>query len=236
MEGEQNEEHLQQDRRRQQIRRENMNEEQHVQYQKQQRHLSQQKRENMNEEQHVQVKLAAPPGREPYCFRIPGQTNHTTMTNLHPANDQLQYGQLYIIDADEALQHRMDAPQNSECSSVTMRKISTVNFQDLHTVGEILPKFKASCLRYSLLANDDTLSDALTVACYVCCLSDALTVACYVCCLSDALTVAYALTVACYVCCLSDALTVACYVCCPVHVYEPCKCSSPVDHSQEIHD
>ncbi|XP_014768871.1 uncharacterized protein LOC106868220 [Octopus bimaculoides] len=49
------------------------------------------------------VKLAASPGRGPYCFRIRGQTYHTT-TNLHPANDQPQYGQLYIIDADEALQ------------------------------------------------------------------------------------------------------------------------------------
>lgn len=59
---------------------------------------------------------------------LQGQAYHTT-TTLHPSNDQPTCGQLCIIDADEALQHRMDAPQNSLCSPVTMRKISDINHQ-----------------------------------------------------------------------------------------------------------
>ncbi|CAE1285703.1 unnamed protein product [Acanthosepion pharaonis] len=42
-----------------------------------------------------------------------------------------------------------------------------VSFQNLRTVGEILPTFKTSCLRYGLLSNHDTLEHALleTAAC-----------------------------------------------------------------------
>lgn len=69
--------------------------------------------------------MAAPPGKGLYCFRIQGQTYYMT-TTMHPPNDQPKYGQLYIIDADGALQQRMDVPQHSVRFHVTMRKINVV--------------------------------------------------------------------------------------------------------------
>ena len=71
------------------------------------------------------VKLALPHGRGPYCFRIQGQTYHNT-TPLYPTVNPPQYGQLYIIDANEALQHRMEAPRNNNCSLQTMTIINDV--------------------------------------------------------------------------------------------------------------
>lgn len=41
---------------------------------------------------------------------------------------------------------------------------SGVSFQNLLTVGEIVLTFKATCLRYSLLPNDDTLENPLLEA------------------------------------------------------------------------
>jgi hypothetical protein len=71
------------------------------------------------------VKLSLPPGRGPYCFRIQGQTYHKT-TTLHPENSRPQYGQLYIIDANESLQHRMQAPQNRDCSPRIMTVLNDI--------------------------------------------------------------------------------------------------------------
>ncbi|KAF2350022.1 hypothetical protein FHG87_019223 [Trinorchestia longiramus] len=45
------------------------------------------------------VKLCVPPGRGLNCFRIQGQTYHTT-TYLYPGDGQPQYGQLYIVEAN----------------------------------------------------------------------------------------------------------------------------------------
>uniref|UniRef100_A0A0L8HU10 Helitron helicase-like domain-containing protein n=1 Tax=Octopus bimaculoides TaxID=37653 RepID=A0A0L8HU10_OCTBM len=92
-----------------------------------------------------------------------------------------------------------------DCASVEVRDNPAadhaVTFQDLRTVGEILPTYKAAFLRHGLLSNDDTLEYTLLE--------------------TDACRMPLQLRV---------------MFCCPVHVYEPCKCSSLVNHSQRIHD
>lgn len=51
----------------------------------------------------------------PYCFRIHGQIYHTT-SHLHPQEGQIRkYAQLYVIEAEEALQKRMELPPNQQC-------------------------------------------------------------------------------------------------------------------------
>ena len=80
------------------------------------------------------VKLAVPVGRGPYCFRVQGQTYHMT-TTLHPQNERPQYGQLYIIDANEALQYRMEAPANQQCSARIMNLLNNVMNQCNPYVG-----------------------------------------------------------------------------------------------------
>jgi hypothetical protein len=64
--------------------------------------------------------IAAPPGNGPYCFRIHGQIYHRTGT-LHPDGDEERiYSQIYILDADEALQCRTSHPENTQCDSNLM--------------------------------------------------------------------------------------------------------------------
>lgn len=51
----------------------------------------------------------------PYCFRIHGQIYHTT-SHLHPQQGETRkFAQLYVIEAEEALQKRMELPPNRQC-------------------------------------------------------------------------------------------------------------------------
>ena len=71
------------------------------------------------------AQIAPPPGRGPYCFRIHGQVYHRT-SPLHPVmGNKPKYAQLYILDAEEALNQRMDMLENSGCEQRLM-----------HTLGE----------------------------------------------------------------------------------------------------
>ena len=70
--------------------------------------------------------ISQPVGRGPYCFRIHGQTYHH-VSSLHPVNnDGRKYGQLYIIDAQDAVQAGSAAPENSKCLRSNMEAISNV--------------------------------------------------------------------------------------------------------------
>ena len=50
----------------------------------------------------------------PQFFKIHGQTYHNVY-NVHPNNDERKYGQLYVIDTEEATQIRMLNTANSKC-------------------------------------------------------------------------------------------------------------------------
>ena len=66
------------------------------------------------------------PGRGPYCFCLHGQTYHH-VSSFHPGdNDARKYGQLYIIDAQEAVQARLVSPENSNCLQANVEVISNV--------------------------------------------------------------------------------------------------------------
>ena len=44
----------------------------------------------------------------PYCFKIQGQIYYQINTSLYPeSNERPSYGQLFIVDANEAIEHRM---------------------------------------------------------------------------------------------------------------------------------
>ena len=66
------------------------------------------------------------PGRGPYCFCLHGQTCHY-VSSLHPGdNDARKYWQLYIIDAQEAVQAILVSPENSNCLQAIVEVISNV--------------------------------------------------------------------------------------------------------------
>jgi len=70
--------------------------------------------------------ISLPPGRGPYCFRLHGQTYHH-VSSLHPGdNDAGKYGQLYIIDGQEAVQARFVAPENGNCLQSNLEAISNL--------------------------------------------------------------------------------------------------------------
>ena len=69
------------------------------------------------------ARIVQPPGRGPYVFRIHGQIYHRS-GNLHPAaGEQPSYGQLYILEGNEAVQQRMEHAENQPCQPVMMQEL-----------------------------------------------------------------------------------------------------------------
>ena len=70
--------------------------------------------------------LVEPPGHGPYCFRIHGQLYHRT-GHLYAAQGETPvYGQLYIIEGDQAVQHRLEHIENVHCSPEVMHTLQQV--------------------------------------------------------------------------------------------------------------
>lgn len=70
--------------------------------------------------------MVNPPGRGPYCYRIHGQVYHR-IGPLHPQQgDARQFGQIYILDTDEATRQRVGHAQNSSCDPGLMRDLSAL--------------------------------------------------------------------------------------------------------------
>lgn len=61
-----------------------------------------------------------------YCFKVQGQIYHYA-SPLHPnlASDY-QFAQLYILDAEQALNQRMSIAANISCHSQTMHLLATL--------------------------------------------------------------------------------------------------------------
>ena len=69
------------------------------------------------------AQIVQPTGRGPYVFRIHGQIYHRSGT-LHPATGvQPSYGQLYMLEGNEAVQQRMDHAENHPCQPETMQAL-----------------------------------------------------------------------------------------------------------------
>ena len=74
--------------------------------------------------------IAPPPGRGPPCFRLCGQIVHRSGT-LHPEHGfPPSYSQLYIYDGENALNQRMNRPENRNCHPDVMRTIQNVMHRD----------------------------------------------------------------------------------------------------------
>ena len=74
--------------------------------------------------------IAPPPGWGPPCFRLCGQVVHRSGT-LHPEHGfPLSYSQLYIYDGVNALNQRMNRPENRNCHPDVMRTIQNVMHRD----------------------------------------------------------------------------------------------------------
>ena len=66
------------------------------------------------------------PGRGTFCFRIHGQIYHSTDT-LHPSDGHTpQYGQLYIIEGEQAVTTRMIPQANKQCRTDVMQSVLRV--------------------------------------------------------------------------------------------------------------
>ncbi|XP_029154989.1 uncharacterized protein LOC114928055, partial [Nylanderia fulva] len=53
----------------------------------------------------------------PYCLKIHGQYHHLTSTAMRPADGQApRFAQLYFLDTEEAINHRMNKKANQECN------------------------------------------------------------------------------------------------------------------------
>jgi hypothetical protein len=65
-------------------------------------------------------------GRGPYTFRLHGQVYHKVGT-LHPTEGQLpRYGQLYIIEGDQAIEHRLADRRNQNCRREVLTLLTVV--------------------------------------------------------------------------------------------------------------
>ena len=72
------------------------------------------------------AKTATPPGRGPYTFRLHGQIYHRAGC-LHPPDTAApSYSQLYIIEANHAIQARLQHAQNQHCRQDVMTILTTV--------------------------------------------------------------------------------------------------------------
>ena len=70
--------------------------------------------------------ISIPPGRGPFTFRIHGQVYHQIGPLMPEPGREHAYGQLYILDSDEALQRRMARPSNTECRPRLMQFLEGV--------------------------------------------------------------------------------------------------------------
>ncbi|KHJ98354.1 hypothetical protein OESDEN_01671 [Oesophagostomum dentatum] len=70
------------------------------------------------------AQLDIPRGHGPYCFRIHGQIYHFVGPLTPEEGTRPQFGQLYILDTDDAAIERIGNPANQECNPVVMRRLS----------------------------------------------------------------------------------------------------------------
>ncbi|KMQ88100.1 hypothetical protein RF55_12473 [Lasius niger] len=61
----------------------------------------------------------------PYCLKIHGQYHHLTSTAMRPADGQVsRFAQLYFLDTEEAVNHRMNNEANKGCDPALMKDLS----------------------------------------------------------------------------------------------------------------
>ncbi|XP_029175125.1 uncharacterized protein LOC114943640 [Nylanderia fulva] len=66
----------------------------------------------------------------PYCLKIHGQYHHLTSTAMRPADGQApRFAQLYFLDTEEAVNHRMNKKANQECDFEIMKNLSSFMVQ-----------------------------------------------------------------------------------------------------------
>ncbi|XP_014674663.1 PREDICTED: uncharacterized protein LOC106814819 [Priapulus caudatus] len=70
--------------------------------------------------------IVTPPGRGPYAFRLHGQVYHRSGSLHPPQGTTPSFSQLYILDAGQALQARMQQPANQQCLPDVMSLLQRV--------------------------------------------------------------------------------------------------------------
>ena len=78
----------------------------------------------------VQVNAVNVPGRGPFCFKIHGQVYHVAGSLIPPQGHAPMYAGLFIIDTDEALQHRLNHEANQQCDLNLMTTLQTILERD----------------------------------------------------------------------------------------------------------
>ena len=84
-------------------------------------------------------------GHGTYCFRIHGQTYHCTNTLYPNDGEELQYGQLYIIEGNQAVNRRMNLLLNISCTNDVMQIIQNV----MDDSSPYAVAYKSTCTKLS---------------------------------------------------------------------------------------
>ena len=84
-------------------------------------------------------------GHGTYCFRIHGQTYHCTNTLYPNDGEELQYGQLYIIEGNQAVNRRMNLLLNISCTTDVMQIIQNV----MDESSPYAVPYKSTCTKLS---------------------------------------------------------------------------------------
>lgn len=74
----------------------------------------------------VQVKDVAIPGRGPFCFKIHGQVYHQAGSLQPQEGHAPTYAGLFIIDTEDALQHRLGHEANRQCNAEIMALLQSM--------------------------------------------------------------------------------------------------------------
>ena len=98
-------------------------------------------------------------GRGPFCFKIMGQIYHST-SNLYPPNsqDQRSFGQLYIFDGQEAVEHRLRLAPNRKCKEYILSKL-------VDKMVNINPHAQSFRLLHSLVQGQTNLPEIIIINC-----------------------------------------------------------------------
>lgn len=82
------------------------------------------------------AKLAANvPGYGPYCFKVQGQIYHRT-SHLHPPEgQQRKFAQLYVLDTAEAIEQRLNLPENNNCLPNVMHELDMIMRENPYTLA-----------------------------------------------------------------------------------------------------
>ena len=100
------------------------------------------------------TKLTSIPGRGTKVFRVHGQIYHNTSAIHHDCGSNPSYSQLYILDASDADEHRINFVANKECDPALMRQLASI-LRQINPYAKIYKQMRDVELEEQQLANQE---------------------------------------------------------------------------------